>query len=81
MLRNLGSSSLDRAAKLGYGAVLLGTIPLLVRPFHSLLLPWVASCDPSGAQGKERGAPTPLQQQLITTGLLGAPLKDLSIHS
>ena len=73
VLRNLGSSALDRATKLGYGGVLLGTIPLLVRPFHSLLLPWVSSCDPPGGQGKERGTPTALQQQLITTGLLGGP--------
>ena len=71
MLRNLGSSPLDRATKLGYGVVLLGTFPLLVRPFHSLLQPWVSSCDPPGVQGKDRGTPTALQQQLITTGLLG----------
>ena len=67
MLRNLGSSFLDRAAKLAYGAVLLGTVPLLVRPFFTLLAPWVMS----GPKLLASGDMPPRQQQLITVGLLG----------
>ena len=52
---------------MGYGLALLGTVPLVVMPFHDSMLPLVRclGSSPSGA------AATPLQQQAITSIVLG----------
>ena len=78
MLRNFGAALASRVVKVGYGLALLGTVPLVVMPFHDSFLPLVGCLGPSGPP---TGAPaTPLQQQVITSLVLGMLLGRCIIH-
>ena len=85
MLRNFAGPSstgvrllLERTLKLGFGASILATIPLLVTPLHSTFAPWAAACGAAAAGAKAPGAGaaapelSPVEQNLITIAVLGA---------
>lgn len=77
VLRNFGAASAARMVKVGYGLAILGTVPLVVMPFHDSMLPLVACLGPP--RPPMGAAATPLQQQAITSLVLGETLPPLGL--
>jgi hypothetical protein len=86
VLRNFGARGVtgirgayERLIKVGYGLSILGTVPLVVLPFQDSLgpllaawmQPWSKSADKKEGVDDSVGKRTHLQEQFITTAVLG----------
>lgn len=86
VLRNFGARGVtgirgayERLIKVGYGLSILGTVPLVVLPFQDSLgpllaawmQPWSKSADKKEGVDDSVGKTTHLQEQFITTAVLG----------
>lgn len=86
VLRNFGARGVtgirgayERLIKVGYGLSILGTVPLVVLPFQDSLgpllaawmQPWSKSADKKEGVDDSLGKRTHLQEQFITTAVLG----------
>ncbi|KAL0050456.1 hypothetical protein WJX82_011533 [Trebouxia sp. C0006] len=89
VLRNFGARGVigirgayERLIKVGYGLSILGTVPLVVLPFQDSLgpllaawmQPWSKSADKKEGVDDSVGKRTHLQEQFITTAVLGTAL-------
>ncbi|KAA6420194.1 MAG: hypothetical protein FRX49_09857 [Trebouxia sp. A1-2] len=89
VLRNFGARGVtgirgayERLIKVGYGLSILGTVPLVVLPFQDSLgpllaawmQPWSRSADKKEGVDDSMGKGTHLQEQFITTAVLGTAL-------
>lgn len=78
ILRNLGAVELmgirgtyERIVKLGYGLNILGTVPLVILPMQSILVPMMNTCM-HNLEAKR--CSTALEKRLISAGVIGTGL-------